>query len=132
LHGSHLAAQPAADKVGAEDRYRSTERPTMRQQGHGRRLKPHGASLISALASARKVLLVLGRLVAGNGLLDVLNRQLQLLRIELLRAAAELRALQLAQEVPQAIHLRQRVVALGDRRVAFGDRGVALRACRHD
>jgi hypothetical protein len=47
------------------------------------------------------------------------NRQQQLLRIELFRAAAELRALQLPQEVAQPIHLRQRLVALGDRSVAL-------------
>jgi hypothetical protein len=53
-----------------------------------------------------------------------------LLRIELLRAAAELRALQLAQQVPQAIHLRQRLISLGDRSIACCDRSVALRAGR--
>jgi hypothetical protein len=44
---------------------------------------------------------------------DVLERQLQLLGIELLRTAAELRTLQLAQQVPQPVILRQRLVALG-------------------
>ena len=58
------------------------------------------------------------------------DRQQQLLRIELFRAAAELRALQLAQEVAQPIHLRQRVVAFGDYRVALCDRRVALCARR--
>jgi hypothetical protein len=72
-------------------------------------------------------------------LLDVFDRQLQLLRIELLRAAAELRALQLAQEVLEAIHPRQRLVALSDRSFALGDcsfalgnRRVALGARRYD
>jgi hypothetical protein len=92
----------------------------------GRKCASIGASLVSALACARRVLLVLSRLVGGNGLLDVLDRQQQLLRIELLRAAAELRALQLPQEVAQPVHLRQRVVALGDRSVALCDRSVAL------
>jgi hypothetical protein len=55
-------------------------------------------------------------------LLDILERQKQLLGIELLRAPAELRTLQLAQEMPQAIDLRQRLVALGNRRVALGAR----------
>jgi hypothetical protein len=47
--------------------------------------------------------------VAGNRLLDILERQKQLLGIELLRTAAELRALQLAQQMPQAINLRPRL-----------------------
>ena len=61
--------------------------------------------------------------MAGDGLLDILERQKQLVRIELLRTPAKLRALQLAQQMLQAINLRQRLVALGDR-------GVALRARR--
>ena len=81
-----------------------------------------GAALLGARARADRVLLVVVGLVAGNGLLDVLERQKQLLRIELLRAPAELRALQLAQQMPQAIDLRQRLVALGERGVALGAR----------
>ena len=49
----------------------------------------------------------------------------QLLGIELLRTAAELRALQLAQQMPQAIDLRQRLVALRER-------GITLSACRRE
>src|SRR5580700_9648625 len=45
--------------------------------------------------------------------------------LTLLRTPAELRALQLTQRVPQATHLRQRLVALGNRRVS-------LRARRRD
>jgi len=63
--------------------------------------------------------LSVGRRITGNRLLDVLERELQLFGIELLRASAELRALQLT----QAIHLRQRLIALGDS-------GVPLRPCR--
>lgn len=91
-----------------------------------------GAAPFSTLACACFVLPVLGRLVAGNGLLDVLHRQLQLLRIELLRTATELRALQLAQQMLKAIHLGQRMVAFDDRSVALFDRRVALRACRRN
>jgi hypothetical protein len=115
----------AARAIGIFGRNRHVD---VRQMG--RKCTTIGASLISALACARRVLLVLSRLVAGMGLLDVLDRQQQLLRIELLRAAAELRALQLAQKVAQPIHLRQRVVAFGDRSVAPCDRSVALRARR--
>ena len=90
-----------------------------------RKRAPCGPALVGAPAGARRVLLVLGGLIAGDGLLDVLERQKQLLRVELLRAATELRALQLAQQMPQPIHLRQRLVALDDR-------GVALRACHRE
>lgn len=61
---------------------------------------------------------VLGGLVAGNGLLNILERRKQLLGIKLFRATAELRAVRLALQMPQAVHLRQRLVALGDRAVA--------------
>lgn len=61
---------------------------------------------------------VLGGLVAGNGLLNIPERRKQLLGIKLFRATAELRALRLALQMPQAVHLRQRLVALGDRAVA--------------
>ena len=56
-------------------------------------------ALLGPRSCGHGVLLVVGSLVAGNGLLDVLKRQKQLLGIELLRTAAELRALQLAQEM---------------------------------
>jgi hypothetical protein len=120
LLADRMHRRAAAGAVGILWRNRHVD---MRQMG--RKCAAIGASLISALACTRKVLLVLGRLVAGDGLLDVLNRQLQLLGIELLRAAAELRALQLAQEMLQAFHPRQRLVALSNR-------GVALGARRHD
>ena len=58
-------------------------------------------------------------------MLDILERQKQLLGIELLRSLAELRTLQLAQEMPQAINLRKRMIALRDR-------GVTLRTRRRD
>ena len=41
-----------------------------------------------------------------NGLLDILKRQGELVWVELLRTSAELHALQLAQQMPQAIVLR--------------------------
>ena len=63
--------------------------------------------------------------LAAIDLLDVLERQTQLLGIELLRTAAKLRALQLAQQMPQAVILRQGMVALHDR-------GVTLRPRRRE
>jgi hypothetical protein len=71
------------------------------------------------------VLLVVGRLVAGNRLFNILECQKQLLGIELLRTPAELRTLQLAQQMPQAINLRKGMIALYDR-------GVTLRTRRRD
>jgi hypothetical protein len=68
------------------------------------------AALVAARACGCRVLLVVGSLVAGNGLLDIFQGQSQLLGIELLRTPAELRTLQLPQQVPQAIDLRQRLV----------------------
>src|SRR5208337_3590246 len=83
------------------------------------------AALFDTRPCGHWVLLVVVGLVAGNGLLDILKCQKQLLGIELLRTPAELRTLQLAQEMPQAINLRQRLVALRDR-------GVTLRMRRRD
>ncbi|MGY3533220.1 hypothetical protein ACVILK_003195 [Bradyrhizobium embrapense] len=126
LLADHMHWRAAARAV---DIFRGNRHIDVRQMG--RKRTTIGASLISALACARRVLLILSRLVGGNGLLDVLDRQQQLFRIKLLRAAAELRTLQLPQEVAQPIHLRQRVVSLGDRSVALCDRSIALRArCR--
>ena len=59
-----------------------------------------GTALLGTGASGRRVLLVFVGLATGNGLLDILERQKQLLGIELLRTSAELRALQLAQQMP--------------------------------
>jgi hypothetical protein len=53
---------------------------------------------LSVSASPSRVSLVVVSLAGGNRLLDILKRQMQLVRIELLRAAAKLRALQLAQQ----------------------------------
>jgi hypothetical protein len=125
LLADHMHGRAAAGTVGVLGRDRHVD---MRQV-RGKRARD--AALVAARACARRILLVFDRLVAGNGLLDVLDRQKQLLGIELLRAAAELRALQLAQQMPQAVYLRQRLVALGHRSVASCDRTVALRpSCR--
>ena len=78
-------------------------------------------------ASALLVLLVVGGLVRGDGLLDILERQGELVRVELLRPAAELHALQLMQEMLQAIVAGESLVARRDRGVALGERGRELR-----
>ena len=82
-----------------------------------------GSALFRAGASALLVLLVVGRLARGDGLLDTLERQRELIGIELLGPAAELHALQLTQEMLQAIDLRQRLVARRTRLVTLGERG---------
>ncbi len=87
---NHVHCRMAARAVGG---FRCNRHVDVRQIG--RKRAPMGAALLGALASARGILLVLGRLVGDHGLLDILDRQLQLFRIELLRAAPELRALQL-------------------------------------
>src|SRR5271166_5743714 len=74
-----------------------------------------GPALFRTGASVPLVLLVVGGLARGDGLLDILERQGELVRVELLGPTAELHALQLTQEMLQAIDLRQRLVALGER-----------------
>ena len=82
------------------------------------------AALFATRSCGHGVLLVVGGLVAGDRLLNILERQKQLLWIELLRPPAELRTLQLAQKMPQPINLRKRTIA-------FGYRCVTLRTRRH-
>jgi hypothetical protein len=94
-----------------------------RQQGQ---LVSSGSIVTSTIGprpGGYRVLLVVGGLIRRNGLLDVLDREKQLLGIKLLRAPAELHTLQLAQQMPQAIDLRQCLVARGNRSVTLGARG---------
>ena len=86
-----------------------------------------GAALFRAGASALLVLLVVGGLARGDRLLDILERQGELVRVEFLGPTAELHALQLTQEMLQAIDLRQRLVTRRTRLVALGERGRELR-----
>ena len=57
-------------------------------------------ALFGARLCGHRVLLVTGGLAGSNGLLDIFEREKQLVRIEAFRAAPELRASQLAQQVP--------------------------------
>jgi len=77
-----------------------------------------GAALLGALARRRRVPLVVGRFGGRNRLLDILKRQRELVRIELLRALAKLHA----PEMLQAVILCQRMVALGNRRIPLHQR----------
>ena len=91
-----------------------------------------GAALFGASASRRLILFVVVGLAGRDGLLDILKRQGELVRIELLGTAAELHALQLTQEMQQAIVLRQRFVARRNRGVALGERRRKPRLQRGD
>ena len=128
LLADHMHGRAAAGAVGVVGLDRHIARAA-----DGAGSAPRLARRFSARARAATwVLLVVGGLVAGNGLLDVLERQKQLLGIELLRTPAELRTLQLAQQMPQAIDLRQRLVALGDRGVTLRTRRREQRMQRFD
>jgi hypothetical protein len=70
--------------------------------------------------------------LGGDGLLDIFERQTQLIGIELLRAPAELRTLQLAEQMAQAIELGERLVTFGDRRIPFGAHRLHQRMQRFD
>ena len=67
-----------------------------------------GAASGGARLGCRLVPLVVGGFARRDGLLDILKRQAELVRIELLGTAAKLHALQLAQKTPKAIVSRQR------------------------
>ena len=93
---------------------------------NARQMGGQRAAVRPALLGPRRggglVLLVVGRLAGRDRLLDVLQRQSELVRIELLGFAAELHALQLAQKMREAIVLPERRVALDDRGVPLGQR----------
>ena len=61
-----------------------------------------------------------------HSLLDLLERELQLIGIEPLRAAPEAGALQLAKQVTQPIELLVRTIALRHRGIARDHQGIAL------
>ena len=85
------------------------------------------AAARSALFGPRRsgclIRLVVGSVAGRNRLLDVFQRQGELVRIELLGLAPELHSLELAQKMGEAI-------VLPERRVALDDRGVPLRERR--
>ena len=81
-----------------------------------------GAAFLGARPGSRRILLVFVGFICRNHLFDILKRKTQLLGIELLRTAAKLRALQLAQKMAQPIILRQCLVALDNRGITLGTR----------
>ena len=116
----HMHRRLAAGAVGVVGRDRHMN---ARQMGGQR--TAIGAALLGTRVRGHRVPLVILGLRGRNGLLDILERQSQLLWIELLRPPPKLHAPQLLQEVLQAVVLRQHLVALGNRRVT-------LRPRRHD
>ena len=95
---------------------------------HPRQMTRQRAAIDATLFRARlcgyRVLLVIVGFALGNRLFDILERQKQLVGIELLRAFSEVRAAQLAKQMAQPIDLRKRAVA-------FSYRSVTLRKRRH-
>lgn len=81
-----------------------------------------GATLRCSSCRPDRISLVVASLGDGNGLLDIFKRQMQLVRIELLRAAAKLGALQLMEQMLQPVVLRLQVIAFGPRSAALGAR----------
>jgi len=67
----------------------------------------------------RPLLLLLVRILFGDRGLDILERELHLVAIEPLRPRAELRTLQLPQEMAELVVLFRQAAALLDRRVAL-------------
>ena len=92
----------------------------------GKRVAP-GPAPFRTSASALLVLPVVGGLVRGDCLLDILERQAELVRVELLGPAAELHALQLMQEMLQAIVAGESFVSRRNRFVSLGERVRELR-----
>ena len=103
---------------------------------NARKMGRQRAAVRPALFGPRRrgglVLLVVSRLAGGDRLLDVLQRQGELARIELLGLAPELHSLELAQKMRETIVLPERSVALDDRGVPLGQRRGQLRLQRID
>jgi hypothetical protein len=127
LFADHMHRRVATGAVGIFRRDRHIHAWQM-----GGKCATVGAALFGPRFGRHRILFVVVGLTPGNGLLSVLQRQLQLLRIELLRAAAELSTLQLAQKMPQAVILRQCLVALCNRGVTLRTRHRDQRMQRFD
>ena len=68
----------------------------------------------------------MGRLSCRYGLLEVLEAELQLVRVEPLRAPAEPATLQLPDQQPQLLDLGLRRIMLGAKGVPLGQDSIAL------
>ena len=74
----------------------------------------------------RRIGLLLLGLGFGDRLFDILQREIELVGVELLRAPAELQALQLADQMAQPVILAGQLVALGGEPRLLGALGVAF------
>jgi hypothetical protein len=97
---------------------------------HARQMGGKCAALNAAFIGSdagRRLILSVGDGFAGrNGLLDVLQRQGELIRIELLGTGTKVHAPQLLQEVLKSIILRPRFIPLRDGGVALSERRCKL------
>jgi hypothetical protein len=82
--------RPAAGATGVLRLDRHIDARQMR-----RKCAAIGPTLLGTRASSNRVVLVLVRRDDGDGLLDILKCQMQLVRIELLRTPAKLQALRI-------------------------------------
>ena len=111
----HMHRRPAAGAIGLLGRNRHM--PAWQMGGKG---AATGTALLGALGRPHWIPFVGDRLICRDRLLDVLERQMQLFPIELLRTATKLHAPQLLQQVLEALILRERLVALRDGCVKLG------------
>src|SRR3954454_5565584 len=83
----------------------------------GRKRATIAAALLGTRAPSHRVLLVVVGVVCRDGLFDILERQIKLLRIKLLRTTTKLCTPQLMQEMPHAVILRPRLVTFSNGQV---------------
>ena len=104
LLADHMHGRPAARavRIFGSNRYIHPRQMT-------RQRAAIGSTLFGAHLCGYRVLLVVVGFALGNRLLDILKCQEQLVGIELLRAFAEVRTLQLAKQMAQPIDLHPAV-----------------------
>ena len=89
--------------------------------------EPRPARRVSARARLqRRIGLLLLGLGFGDGLFEILQREIELVGIELFRAPAELQALKLADQMAQTVILAGELVALGGKPRLLGALGIAF------
>jgi hypothetical protein len=96
------------------------------------RQRAAGPPLFGAHPPQRQIGLLLFGLTCGNRVLEILQRQIELVGIELFRALAELHTLELADQMAQPIVLAGELIALIEQPLFLGTLGVALGPRRQD
>ncbi len=89
-----------------------------------------GAPLLRTGLAQRRIGLLLFGFAGSDRLFEVFQAQIELVRIELFRALAELHPLQLAKQVAQPVVLAGELIAFFDQSPLLGPLGVALRPGR--